>query len=447
MSKKYFIKTFGCQMNVYDSSRIADMLQKEGYEEAKKQEDADLVLFNTCHIREKAAEKLFSDLGRARAIADERTADGKRTIIGVAGCVVQAEDEQIVKRAPFVDFAVGPLMYHKIPQILHEVAQKKEHSGIVNTEFPADSKFDFLPENKAQGACSYLAVQEGCNNFCTYCVVPYTRGAEYSRPVADVLKEAKRLIDTGTLELNLLGQNVNSYHGEDENGKERNLAYLLRRVAELDGLKRLRYTTSYPADVDDDLIACHHDLSVLMPYLHLPIQSGSDKILKAMNRRHNSGDYLRIVEKLHEANPELRMSSDFIVGFPGETDEDFQATLNVVNEVKYIQAFSFKYSRRAGTPAAVMDNQIEEKVKKERLDVLQTLLFSYQEAFNKSCVGKVMPVLLEQKGRHKGQLIGRTPYMQNLHIETNGDNINKIIEVEVTDATTNSLSGKERSHG
>ena len=447
MSKKYFIKTFGCQMNVYDSSRIADMLQKEGYEEAKKQEDADLVLFNTCHIREKAAEKLFSDLGRARAIADERTADGKRTIIGVAGCVVQAEDEQIIKRAPFVDFAVGPLMYHKIPQILHEVAQKKEHFGIVNTEFPADSKFDFLPENKAQGACSYLAVQEGCNNFCTYCVVPYTRGAEYSRPVADVLKEAKRLIDTGTLELNLLGQNVNSYHGEDENGKERNLAYLLRRVAELDGLKRLRYTTSYPADVDDDLIACHHDLSVLMPYLHLPIQSGSDKILKAMNRRHNSGDYLRIVEKLHKANPELRMSSDFIVGFPGETDDDFQATLDIVNEVKYIQAFSFKYSRRAGTPAAVMDNQIEEKVKKERLDILQTLLFSYQEAFNKSCVGKVMPVLLEQKGRHRGQLIGRTPYMQNLHIETNGDNINKIIEVEVTDATTNSLSGKERNHG
>ena len=447
MAKKYFIKTFGCQMNVYDSSRIADMLQKEGYEEAKKQEDADLVLFNTCHIREKAAEKLFSDLGRARAIADERTADGKRTIIGVAGCVVQAEDEQIVKRAPFVDFAVGPLMYHKIPQILHEVAQKKEHSGIVNTEFPADSKFDFLPENKAQGACSYLAVQEGCNNFCTYCVVPYTRGAEYSRPVADVLKEARRLIDTGTIELNLLGQNVNSYHGEDENGKERNLAYLLRRVAELDGLKRLRYTTSYPADVDDDLIACHHDLSVLMPYLHLPIQSGSDKILKAMNRRHNSGDYLRIVEKLHKANPELRMSSDFIVGFPGETDDDFQATLDIVNEVKYIQAFSFKYSRRAGTPAAVMDNQIEEKVKKERLDILQTLLFSYQEAFNKSCVGKVMPVLLEQKGRHKGQLIGRTPYMQNLHIETNGDNINKIIEVEVTDATTNSLSGKERNHG
>ena len=443
MSKKYFIKTFGCQMNVYDSSRIADMLKKEGYEEAKKQEDADLVLFNTCHIREKAAEKLFSDLGRAREIADERLQNGKKTVIGVAGCVVQAEDEQIVKRAPFVDFAVGPLMYYKIPQMLKEIEYKKGHAGLLNTEFSADSKFDFLPENKAQGACSYLAVQEGCNNFCTYCVVPYTRGAEYSRPVAEVLKEAKRLIATGTLELNLLGQNVNSYHGEDENGKERNFAYLLRRVAELDGLKRLRYTTSYPADVDDDLIACHQDLKVLMPYLHLPIQSGSDKILKAMNRRHTSGDYLRIVEKLQKANPDLRMSSDFIVGFPGETDEDFQATLDVVNQVKYIQAFSFKYSRRAGTPAAVMPNQVEEKIKKERLDILQTLLFSYQEAFNKSCVGKVMPVLFEQKGRHKGQLIGRTPYMQNLHIETESANINKIINVEVTEATTNSLSGKE----
>lgn len=443
MSKKYFIKTFGCQMNVYDSSRIADMLKNEGYEEAKKQEDADLVLFNTCHIREKAAEKLFSDLGRAREIAEERLENGKKTVIGVAGCVVQAEDEQIVKRAPFVDFAVGPQMYYKIPQMLKDIERKKGHAGLVDTEFSADSKFDFLPENKAQGVCSYLAVQEGCNNFCTYCVVPYTRGAEYSRPVAEILKEAKRLIATGTLELNLLGQNVNSYHGEDENGKERDLAYLLRRVAELDGLKRLRYTTSYPADVNDDLIACHRDLKVLMPYLHLPIQSGSDKILKAMNRRHTSGDYLRIVEKLQEANPDLRMSSDFIVGFPGETDEDFQATLDVVNKVKYIQAFSFKYSRRAGTPAAIMPNQVEEKVKKERLNILQNLLFSYQEAFNKSCVGKVMPVLFEQKGRHKGQLIGRTPYMQNLHIETESDNINKIIDVEVTEATTNSLSGKE----
>jgi tRNA-2-methylthio-N6-dimethylallyladenosine synthase len=387
-------------MNVYDSSRIADMLKKEGYEETTEQSEADVVLFNTCHIREKAAEKLFSDL------------------------------------------AVGPLMYHQIPQILRGI-EAKELENVVKTDFPADSKFDFLPENTAQGVCSYLAVQEGCNNFCTYCVVPYTRGAEYSRPVADVLAEAKRLIATGTLEINLLGQNVNSYHGEDESGKERDLAYLLRRVAELDGLKRLRYTTSYPADVTDDLIACHHDIDILMPYLHLPIQSGSDKILKAMNRRHNSSDYLRIVEKLQKANPNLRMSSDFIVGFPGETDADFQATLDVVNKVKYVQAYSFKYSRRAGTPAAVMDCQVEEKVKKERLDILQNLLFAYQEKFNLSCVGKVMPVLFEQKGRHKGQLIGRTPYMQNLHIETDYANMNKIINVEVTSATTNSLSGKE----
>lgn len=443
MSEKYFIKTFGCQMNVYDSSRIADMLKKEGFEETKIQSEADIVIFNTCHIREKAAEKLFSDLGRAQLIALERETVGKKTIIGVVGCVVQAEDEQIVKRAPFVDFAVGPLMYHTIPDILKRLKSCAKKGDEIYTDFPAYSKFDYLPENKSQGACSYLAIQEGCNNFCTYCVVPYTRGVEYSRPVAEVIKEAERLVATGSLEINLLGQNVNSYHGEDENGKERNLAYLLHKVAEIDGLKRLRYTTSYPADMNDDLIACHRDISILMPYLHLPIQSGSDKILKAMNRRHNSSDYLRIVEKLYKANPDLRMSSDFIVGFPGETDDDFQRTLEVVNQVKYIQAFSFKYSRRPGTPAAVMDNQVEEKVKKERLEILQTLLFDYQNKFNKSCVGKVMPVLLEEKGRHKGQLSGRTPYMQNLHVKTDSDNINKIINVEVTEATTNSLNGKE----
>ncbi len=443
MSEKYFIKTFGCQMNVYDSSRIADMLKNEGYEETNKQAEADIVLFNTCHIREKAAEKLFSDLGRAKLIADERLEVGKHTIIGVLGCVVQAEDEQIIKRAPYVNFALGPLMYHKIPEVLRKIKTDKEHESVVNTDFPAESKFDFLPENKAQGACSFLAIQEGCNNFCTYCVVPYTRGVEYSRPVEEVIKEAKRLLATGTLEINLLGQNVNSYHGEDAGGKERDLAYLLHRVAELDGIKRIRYTTSYPADMSDDLIACHSDIDVLMPYLHLPIQSGSDRILKAMNRRHTSGDYLRIVEKLKKANPHIGMSSDFIVGFPGETDEDFQKTLDVVNEVKYIQAFSFKYSRRAGTPAAVMENQVEEKIKKERLDILQNLLFDYQTKFNQSCVGKVMPVLLEQKGRHKGQLIGRTPYMQNLHIETDGANINKIVEAKIVEATTNSLTGKE----
>ena len=427
-------------MNVYDSNRIANILNTLGYEEAPTPKAADLIIFNTCHIREKAAEKVFSDLGRIYLIKQERALEGKDTIIGVAGCVVQAEDEQIAKRAPFVDFATGPLTYHRLPEILAKVYRKRGQS-IIDTEFPVESKFDFLPENHSTGGCSYIAIQEGCNNFCTYCVVPYTRGVECSRPVEDVLQEAKRLVSEGTLEINLLGQNVNSYHGEDKNGKERNLAYLLREIAKIDGLQRIRYTTSYPADVDDDLVACHHDLKQLMPYLHLPIQSGSDKILKAMNRRHNSADYLRVVEKLQKANPDLRMSSDFIVGFPGEDDADFQATLDIVNQVKFIQAFSFKYSRRAGTPAAVMKNQVEEKVKKERLDILQDLLFSYQRKFNEASVGKVMPVLFDMKGRHAGQLIGRTPYMQNLHAELDKEFLNKIVNVKVTEATTNSLSG------
>lgn len=441
MSKKYYIKTFGCQMNVYDSSRIADMLQNLGYEEAASPRQADLVIFNTCHIREKAAEKVFSDLGRLYNIKQERLAEeGRDMIIGLAGCVVQAEDEQIAKRAPYVDFATGPLTYYRIPQLLEEIGRKKGIS-LIDTDFPAIDKFDYLPDNQSHGGCSYLAIQEGCNNFCTYCVVPYTRGAEFSRPVEAVLAEAKRLVAGGTLEINLLGQNVNSYHGEDSAGKERNLAYLLRRLSEIDGLKRLRYTTSYPADVDDDLISCHRDLSKLMPYLHLPVQSGSDRILKAMNRRHNRDDYIRVIDKLKEANPAIGLSSDFIVGFPGESDADFQATLDLVTYVKYIQAFSFKYSRRPGTPAAVYENQIEEKVKKERLEILQNLLFSYQLRFNTESIGKTMPVLFDMKGRHKGQLIGRTPYMQNLHAELGKEYLNKIVPVKITGANTNSLSG------
>ena len=427
-------------MNVYDSQRIANILETLGYFPANTPKSADLIIFNTCHIREKAAEKVFSDLGRAYAVKQERAEEGKDTIIGVMGCVVQAEDEQIAKRAPFVDFATGPLTYHRLPEILAKIGRKKG-TTVIDTEFPAESKFDFLPENHSTGGCSYIAIQEGCNNFCTYCVVPYTRGVECSRPIEDVLNEAKRLVSEGTLEINLLGQNVNSYHGEDKNGKERNLAYLLREIAKIDGLRRIRYTTSYPADVDDDLVACHHDLKQLMPYLHLPIQSGSDKILKAMNRRHNSSDYLRVVEKLQTANPDLRMSSDFIVGFPGEEDSDFQATLDIVNCVKFIQAFSFKYSRRAGTPAAVIPNQVEEKIKKERLDILQDLLFSYQRQFNEASIGKVMPVLFDMKGRHAGQLIGRTPYMQNLHAELGKEYLNKIVNMKITQATTNSLSG------
>lgn len=427
-------------MNVYDSQRIAAILKSLGYAEASSLKNADLVILNTCHIREKAAEKVFSDLGRIELVRQERAAEGLDTVIGVVGCVVQAEDDQIAKRAPYVDFAAGPLTYHRLPEILAKVGRRRGHT-VIDTEFPVESKFDFLPDNQSAGGCSYLAIQEGCNNFCTYCVVPYTRGVETSRPVEDIIREAKRLVEGGTVEINLLGQNVNSYHGEDSAGKERNLAHLLRRLNEIEGLQRIRYTTSYPADVDDDLIACHRDLPKLMPYLHLPIQSGSDSILKAMNRRHTSGQYLEIIERLREANPALGFSSDFIVGFPGETDADFQATLDVVNRVRFIQAFSFKYSRRAGTPAALMPNQVEEKIKKERLDILQNLLFSYQLKFNKESVGKVMPILFDMKGRHKGQLIGRTPYMQNLHAELGKECLNRIINVKITDATTNSLSG------
>ena len=438
---KYYIKTFGCQMNVYDSGRIAGILKTLGYTEASALPEADLVIFNTCHIREKAAEKVFSDLGRLNIIREERAARGLDTVIGVTGCVVQAEDEQIWKRAPFVDFALGPLTYHRLPEVLAKISRKK-NQFIIDTDFPAEDKFDFLPENYASGGCSFLAVQEGCNNFCTYCVVPYTRGAEYSRPVEAVLEEARRLIKSGSVELNLLGQNVNSYHGEDASGHERNLAYLIRRLAEIDGLQRIRYTTSYPADMDDELISCYCDVPQLMPFLHLPVQSGSDRILKAMNRRHTSGDYLKIIDKLKAANPNIGMSSDFIVGFPGETDTDFRATLDIVDKVQYIQAFSFKYSPRPGTPAALMPGQIPEKIKKERLEILQNLLFDYQLHFNNQCVGKTMPVLFEQKGRHKGQFIGRTPYMQNLHAELPADCLNHIINIKVTGATTNSLTGK-----
>ena len=417
------------------------MLEEMGFSKAVSVKDADVVIFNTCHIREKAAEKVFSDLGRVYLIKQERAEQGKDTIIGVTGCVVQAEDKEILKRAPYVDFALGPLRYFRLKEVVGQLMEDRKNQ-LLDTEFSAESKFDYLPENKAEGGCSYLAIQEGCNNFCTYCVVPYTRGVEVSRPVEDILSEAERLVATGSLEINLLGQNVNSYHGEDKNGKERNLAYLLNKVAEIDGLERIRYTTSYPADVDDDLILCHKNLTKLMPYLHLPIQSGSDSVLKRMNRRHTRDDYLRVVDKLKEANPNIGMSSDFIVGFPGETDEDFKQTLDVVNKVKYIQAFSFKYSRRAGTPAAIMDNQIEEKVKKERLQILQDLLFDYQTKFNKNSIGKVMPVLFESKGRHKGQLTGRTPYMQNLYAEADNSLINKIVEVRVVDASMNSLSGE-----
>lgn len=446
--KKIFIKTFGCQMNVYDSNRIADLMKKYGYVETNKISEGDIILYNTCHIREKAADKLFSGLGRANKIKKARAKNGDDTIIAVMGCVVQAEDDVIMKRAPYVDIALGPLAYHRLPEMVKKIISERDKNegesfGIIDTEFYADPKFDHLPENESRGACSFLAIQEGCDNFCTYCVVPYTRGIEYSRPIEDVIKEAKSLVNTGTLELNLLGQNVNSYHGEDSSGRERNIAYLINKLAEIDGLERIRYTTSYPADVDDDLIEAHRNLKQLMPYLHLPVQSGSDTILKAMNRRHNIADYLRVVDKLKNANPEIEMSSDFIVGFPGETDKDFEDTLKLVTDVKFTQAFSFKYSPRAGTPASVMKKQIKEEIKTERLNVLQDLLFSYQAKFNKSCIGKTMPVLFDQKGKHEGQLIGKTPYMQNLYCELENDCINKLIDVKIVDGNTNSLKGKK----
>lgn len=442
--KKYFIKTFGCQMNVYDSQRIAAVLETLGYAAAPSASQADLVIFNTCHIREKAAEKVFSDLGRLEIIKQERAARGLDTVIGVVGCVVQAEDEQIAKRAPYVDFAAGPLTYHRLPEILAKVGRQRGKT-VIDTEFPAESKFDFLPPNRSEGGCSFVAIQEGCNNFCTYCVVPYTRGVETSRPVEDILAEARRLVDGGSLELNLLGQNVNSYHGEDVSGKERNLAYLLRKIHEIDGLQRIRYTTSYPADVDADLIACHRDLPKLMPYLHLPVQSGSDSVLKAMNRRHSAGQYLDVIGRLKEANPQLGFSSDFIVGFPGESDADFEATLDLVRQVGFIQAFSFKYSRRAGTPAALMPGQIEEKVKKQRLEILQNLLFSLQLKFNKESIDKVMPVLFDIKGRHKGELVGRSPWMQNVHAVLPASARNTIVNIRIKDANVNSLSGEPQA--
>jgi tRNA-2-methylthio-N6-dimethylallyladenosine synthase len=427
-------------MNVYDSQRIADILENMGYKPATQIKNADIILFNTCHIREKAAEKLFSDLGRVEIVKNERALEGKETIIGVVGCVVQAENEQIAKRAPFVNFATGPLTYHRIPEILARIARDKKIC-IIDTDFPAESKFDFLPENHAHGGCAYLAVQEGCNNFCTYCIVPYTRGVETSRPLEDVIKEAKELVNSGVLEINLLGQNVNCYHGEDSSGKERSLAYLLNCLSEIDGLKRLRYTTSYPADMTDELILCHKNLKKLMPYLHLPLQSGSDKILKAMNRRHDSKQYLQIIEKLQNANPDLRFSSDFIVGFPGETDKDFEATLNLAKQINYIQSFSFKYSRRAGTPAAIYPNQVEEKIKQQRLQILQQELFAMQLDFNRKCVGKTMPVLFESSARNKGEIFGRTPYMQTIVVKGGKENLNLIKNVTVTCGGTNSLTG------
>ena len=441
--KKAFIRTYGCQMNVYDSERMSDLLIAEGYQLVDDGSDADLVILNTCHIREKAAEKVYSELGRLRINKARSKAEGRDTIIAVAGCVAQAEGEEMLRRAPAVDLVFGPQVYHRLPQLLSR-AQAGER--VVETEFPVEEKFDTLPKERhslaaQRASAAFLTIQEGCDKFCTFCVVPYTRGAEFSRPVGVILDEAKRLVNAGVCEITLLGQNVNAYHGANDGGQDYRLADLLAALAEVDGIERLRYTTSHPRDMTPDLIAAHRDNQKLMPYLHLPIQSGSDKILDAMNRKHNVAEYLAIIEDLREARPDIALSSDFIVGFPGETEEDFADTLRLVEQVGFAQAYSFKYSPRPGTPAADSELQIDETVKAERLARLQALLGEQQAAFNQGFEAVVFPVLLDREGRNPGQLAGRTPYLQAIQVDAPADLRGTIQQVRVDRAGPRSLFG------
>jgi len=435
-------------MNVYDSLRMADLLAPLGYRPAETPEAADLVVLNTCHIREKAAEKVYSELGRLRALKRARAAAGGSMTIAVAGCVAQAEGAEMLRRAPQVDMVFGPQSYHRLPELLAQVARNRAAGdgpgrGVLATDFPVESKFDHLPAAPAQGPSAFLSIQEGCDKFCTFCVVPYTRGAEYSRPVADIVAEAERLVAAGAREITLLGQNVNAYHGAaPAGGGSWRLGRLLRRLAAIEGLARLRYTTSHPRDMDDDLIAAHAELATLMPYLHLPVQSGSDAVLSAMNRRHDADAYRRVVDRLRAARPDLALSSDFIVGFPGESDADFAATLRLVTEVGYAQAYSFKYSARPGTPAAGLPDQVPEAVKAERLAALQQLLDAQQLAFNRATVGRALPVLLERRGRRPGQLVGRSPYMQAVHLPAPEDLLGTLATAEIEAAGPNSLSAR-----
>ncbi|SNY90386.1 tRNA-i(6)A37 thiotransferase enzyme MiaB [Cohaesibacter sp. ES.047] len=443
-NKKVFVKTYGCQMNVYDSDRMSDALATKGYSPTDVMDDADLVILNTCHIREKAAEKVYSELGRIRQLKERRAKDGKGEMkIGIAGCVAQAEGQEIIRRAPIVDLVVGPQAYHKLPELLDRTGNG---SSVVETDFPVEDKFAALPAAKREvtrkrGVSSFLTVQEGCDKFCTFCVVPYTRGAEMSRPVSQIVAEAERLAEAGVREVTLLGQNVNAYHGEGPDGKDWGLGQLLFRLAEIDGLDRLRYTTSHPRDMDDVLMAAHRDLDIVMPYLHLPVQSGSDKILAAMNRQHSYDDYVRLIERIRTARPDIALSGDFIVGFPGETEADFKDTMRIVREVTYASAYSFKYSPRPGTPAADSKEQVEEAVKSERLQRLQLLLTEQQRAFNASKVGTEMTVLLERKGREPGQLVGKSPWLQAVQVDAPEELIGEIVTVTIDTVGTNSLFG------
>ena len=443
LAKRLHVITWGCQMNVYDSARMADVLAPLGYVPTDTPADADMVILNTCHIRDRATEKVFSELGRLRVVKAERAAEGRPTILAVAGCVAQAEGAEILARAPYVDIVLGPQTYHRLPEM---VARASRAAGaVIDTDFPAESKFDHLPDvaapQSAGGVTAFLSIQEGCDKFCSFCVVPYTRGAESSRPATSVIAEARRMAAGGAREVTLLGQNVNAYHGEGPDGATWTLSRLLRALAEIPGLVRLRYTTSHPRDMDDELIAAHRDIPALMPFLHLPVQSGSDRVLEAMNRRHTADDYRRLVDRLRTARPDLAMSSDFIVGHPGETGADFEATLALIRDIGFAQSFSFKYSPRPGTPAAGAPNAVAESEKDSRLQILQALLRDQQTAFNEACDGLTLPVLITGPGRRPGQIAGRSPYLQPVHLIGSTLLAGQVVPVRITSARPSSLSG------
>ena len=440
--KRLHVITWGCQMNVYDSARMADVLAPLGYAATAVPEAADMVILNTCHIRDRAAEKVFSELGRLRRLKDAREAEGGRMILAVAGCVAQAEGAALLARAPFVDLVFGPQTYHRLPELLARLDAAPGGPAVIDTEFPPEDKFDHLPEAAApQGITAFLTVQEGCDKFCSFCVVPYTRGSEQSRPAAAILAEARRLLAQGAREITLLGQNVNAWHGAAPDGGTWSLARLIRALAGLPGLARLRYTTSHPRDMGADLIAAHGDVPALMPFLHLPVQSGSDRMLAAMNRKHRADDYRDLVARLRAARPDLALSSDFIVGHPGETEADFTATLDLIRDVGFAQAYSFKYSPRPGTPAASAPGQVEEAEKDRRLAALQALLRAQQARFNAGCVGATVPVLLTGPGRHPGQVAGRSPWLQPVHASAPARLIGTVVPMQIAAALPNSLSG------
>ncbi len=441
--RKLYVKSFGCQMNVYDSHRIADVLAPAGFTETAQPDDADLIILNTCNIREKAADKIYSELGRMRELKQEAADSGRKLVIAVAGCVAQAEGKEIVRRAPGVDVVVGSQNYHRLPAML---ARAGNGERVVDIEFPAEDRFATMPAasrdvTRKRGISAFLTVQEGCDKFCTFCVVPYTRGMEISRPVEQIVREAEQLAAAGVRELTLIGQNVNAYHGEGANGRELRLGQLLTRLADVPGIVRLRYTTSHPCDIEDSLIEAHRDLPALMPYVHLPVQSGSDRILAAMNRKHTRKDYLAAIERLREARSDLAFTSDFIVGFPGETEQDFADTLSLADEVGYASAYTFSYSPRPGTPAADMGEQVNEAEKTERLHRLQALITKQWQAFNLSFVGRTLDVLLDKPGRLPGQIVGKTPYQQTVQVMTASDMIGEVVPVSMTDVGTNTLFG------